>query len=106
MFQGVICGDSALVGLPAAPKNMPVPVPPMMPGPRLVGISIPYLHFSASRSRSKHPVPILASCPSIMFSDTPFMGSISAWDAASIKMSTVSSKEHLARAPVSCLLMP
>lgn len=31
----------------------------------------------------------------MMFSETPLMGSTSAWDAASINTSTVSSKEHL-----------
>lgn len=58
-----------------------------MPG-MFVGISMPYLHFSASNSRSKHPVPAGASWPSIMFSDTPFMGSHSPWDDASISTST------------------
>lgn len=41
------------------------------------------------------PVPILGSWPIMIFSDTPLMGSTSAWDAASINTSTVSSKEHL-----------
>ena len=36
-------------------------LPPGIPAPMLDGISIPYLHFSASSSRSKQPVPILAS---------------------------------------------
>lgn len=58
-----------------------------MPG-MLVGISIPYLHFSASSSRSKHPVPAGASWPSMMFSDTPFIGSHSPWEDASISTST------------------
>lgn len=62
---------------PAAPK----------PG-MLVGISMPYLHFSASSRRSKHPVPAGASWPSMMFSDTPFMGSLSPCAAASISTST------------------
>lgn len=59
----------------------------LMPG-MLVGISIPYLHFSASRSKSKQPVPAGASCPSMMFSDTPFMGSLSPCEDASISTST------------------
>lgn len=59
----------------------------LMPG-MLVGISMPYLHFSASNSRSKHPVPAGTSWPSMMFSDTPFMGSLSAWEDASINTST------------------
>lgn len=58
-----------------------------MPG-MLVGISMPYLHFSASSSRSKQPVPAGTSWPSMMFSDTPFMGSLSPWDDASINTST------------------
>lgn len=107
----------------------------LMPG-MLVGISMPYLHFSASNSRSKHPVPAGASWPSMMFSDTPFMGSLSPWDDASINTSTwrskntvikikrdkvaasneshdffkrrltVSSKEHFMSGPVSWRLMP
>lgn len=44
--------------------------------------------------------------PIMMFSDTPLIGSFSAWAAASISTSTVSSNEHLIRAPVSCRLMP
>ena len=69
------------------------------------------------------------TCPIMMFSDTPLMGSTSACAAASISTSTVSSKEHLGggntspkisrqvrpsphvmshlmSAPVSCLLIP
>lgn len=53
-----------------------------------VGISIAVLHFSASNKRSKLPVPILANWPNIMFSDTPFIGSNSALEAASRRMST------------------
>jgi len=41
------------------------------------GIAMAFLHSSTLSSRSKQPVPILASCPSMIFSDTPFMGSIS-----------------------------
>ena len=101
--HGVMPGVMAGPGECAAPKNMP---PPIMPAPMFMGISMPYLHFSASSSRSKHAVPIFGIWPRMMFSDTPRMGSTSAWEAASIKTSTVSSKEHLMRAPVSCLLMP
>lgn len=97
-------GVIAWPGDAAEPKNMPPPMP--MGPPMFIGISIPYLHFSASSRRSKQAVPILGIWPRMMFSDTPFIGSTSAWLAASIKTSTVSSKEHLIRAPVSCLLMP
>lgn len=93
------------MGLGAEPKNMPVGPAAPKPG-MLVGISIPYLHFSASSRRSKQPVPAGASWPSIIFSDTPFMGSLSPWAAASISTSTVSSKEHFMRGPVSWRLTP
>ena len=96
-------GVIAWPGEAAAPKNIP---PPIIPAPIFIGISIPNLHFSASSSRSKQAVPILGIWPRMMFSDTPRIGSTSAWEAASINTSTVSSKEHLMRAPVSCLLMP
>ena len=79
------------------PKNMPVPIP----APMLSGISMPCLHFSASRRRSKQPVPMRGSWPKMMFSETPRRGSTSAWPAASSNTSTVSSKEHLIKAPVS-----
>lgn len=46
------------------------------------------------RSRSKHPVPIGHSCPKMMFSDTPCMMSSSAFNAALMRISTVSSKLH------------
>lgn len=101
--QGVMPGVIACPGEWAAPKNIP---PPIIPAPMFMGISIPNLHFSASRRRSKQAVPILGSCPMMIFSETPLMGSTSAWAAASINTSTVSSKEHLMRAPVSCLLIP
>jgi len=74
--------------------------------PTFIGISIPCLHCSASRSKSKQAVPILGSWPMMMFSETPLIGSTSAWAAASINTSTVSSKEQRIRAPVSCLLIP
>ena len=101
--HGVIPGVIAWPGEAAAPKNIP---PPIMPAPMFMGISMPYLHFSASNRRSKHAVPIRGIWPRMMFSDTPRIGSTSAWLAASIKTSTVSSKEQRMRAPVSCLLMP
>ena len=97
-------GVMAWPGEAAAPKNIPPPIP--MGPPMFIGISMPYLHFCASSSRSKQAVPIRGICPRMMFSDTPLIGSTSAWLAASINTSTVSSKEHLMRAPVSCLLMP
>ena len=67
----------------AEPKNMPpapaaAPAPPIMPSPIFMGISIPYLHFSVSRRRSKEAVPMRGSCPMMMFSETPRMGSTSA----------------------------
>jgi len=96
-------GVIACPGEAAAPKNIP---PPIIPAPMFIGISIPYLHFSASSNRSKQAVPIRGIWPRMMFSDTPRMGSTSACEAASIKTSTVSSKEHLIKAPVSCLLIP
>ena len=91
--QGVIPGVMPALGLAADPKNMPPP--PIMPTPTFMGISMPYLHFSLSNRRSKAAVPILGSWPIMIFSDTPRMGSTSAWLAASIKTSTVSSNEHL-----------
>ncbi len=42
-----------------------------------IGIGMAFLHSSTFNSRSKQPVPILANCPSIIFSETPFIGSIS-----------------------------
>lgn len=60
VFQGVMAGDMPLIGLGAEPKNMPVGPATLIPG-MLVGISMPYLHFSASNSRSKQPVPAGAS---------------------------------------------
>jgi hypothetical protein len=92
-----------MLGVAADPKNIPED---MMSAPCACGIGIPILHFSASNSKSKQPVPIRGNWPMMMFSETPLMGSTSAWEAASISTSTVSSKEHLIRAPVSCLLMP
>jgi len=47
----------AAPGDPTAPKN--IPGIPGIPAPIFIGISIPYLHFSASSSRSKQAVPIL-----------------------------------------------
>lgn len=85
-------------GVATLPKNIP---PPIMPAPMLIGISIPALHFSASSSKSNAPVPSRGSCPMMIFSETPLMGSTSACDAASINTSTVSSNEHLMSAPVS-----
>lgn len=104
-FHGVMAGDIPPIGLGADPKNMPVGPPTPRPG-MFVGISMPYLHFSASKRRSKQPVPAGASWPSMMFSDTPFMGSLSPCTAASIKTSTVSSKEHFMSGPVSWRLTP
>lgn len=102
--HGVIPGVmEAPLGDATLPKNMP---PPSIPPPTFIGISIPILHFSASNSRSKHAVPILGSWPMMMFSETPRIGSTSACEAASMSTSTVSSKEHLISAPVSCLLIP
>ena len=104
VMPGVIDDD---VGDAAEPKNIPAPAPPMTPmAPTFMGISMPYLHLSASSSRSKAAVPILGSWPIMMFSETPLMGSTSAWEAASMRTSTVSSKEHRMSAPLSCLLMP
>lgn len=60
MFHGVIAGDMPLMGLGTVPKNIPVGPATLMPG-MFVGISMPYLHFSASSSRSKQPVPAGAS---------------------------------------------
>ena len=88
-------------GEAAAPKN--IPPPPIIPTPTFMGISIPYLHFSLSNSKSKAAVPIRGNCPMMMFSETPLMGSTSACEAASMRTSTVSSNEHLIRAPLSCL---
>ena len=99
--HGVMPGVMAELGDAAEPKNMPPP--PMMPPPMFMGISMPILHFSASSRRSKQAVPMRGSWPMMMFSETPRMGSTSAWAAASISTSTVSSKLHLIRAPVSCL---
>jgi len=86
------------------PKNIPPPIMP--PPPTFIGISMPNLHFSASSRRSKQAVPMRGSWPRIMFSDTPLIGSTSAWEAASISTSTVSSNEQRIKAPVSCLLIP
>jgi len=58
------------------------------------------------RKTPKEPVPTGASWPSMMFSLTPSSPSLSPKQAASSRMSTVSSKEHLINGPVSCLLMP
>jgi hypothetical protein len=69
-------------------------------------MSIANLHFSESRTISKQPVPALDICPSIIFSETPLTGSTSEWTAASIRISTVSSKEHLINGPTSCRLIP
>lgn len=96
--------DGLKLGVLACPKSIPGPL--IIPGPKTFAISMPCLHFSASNSKSKQPVPILGNCPMMMFSDTPLMGSFSAWDAASMSTSTVSSNEHLISAPVSCLLIP
>lgn len=110
--HGVIPGVMEAEGEAADPKNMPpapatpAAAPPIMPSPMFIGISIPYLHFSVSSRRSKEAVPILGNCPMMMFSETPLIGSTSACDAASMRTSTVSSKEHLIRAPLSCLLIP
>jgi hypothetical protein len=65
-----------LLGLAPPMPNRPTPGP-IMP-PMFVGISMPNLHFSASRSRSKQPVPMRASWPSMMASETPRIGSTSA----------------------------
>merc|ERR1712106_301180 len=101
LAQGVCAGVIPDDG-DAAPKR---PAPIIIPAPG-IGISIPCLHFSSSRTKSKEPVPIFGSCPNIIFSDTPRIGSTSAQEAASINTSTDSSKEHFIRAPVSCLLIP
>lgn len=85
-----------------APK---IPPPIIMPCPGM-GISIPNLHLASSNTKSNEPEPILGSCPNIMFSETPRIGSTSAQDAASISTSTDSSNEHFISAPVSCLLIP
>jgi hypothetical protein len=55
--QGVIPGVIPADGDAADPKNIPAPIP----APTLRGISMPYLHFSASSKRSKQAVPILGS---------------------------------------------
>lgn len=55
-IQGVIGG--VILGVDAAPKNIP---PTRFPAPKVLGISIPNRHFSASNSKSKHPVPIFGS---------------------------------------------
>ena len=86
--SSVICSQHATITQLKKLNHSPANIP----GPVLVGISMPYLHFSASSRRSKLPVPILASWPSMMFSDTPFIGSVSAWAAASIRMSTCNVK--------------
>jgi len=59
--QGVIPGviPPAPLGEATEPKNMPPP--PIIPPPTFMGISMPSLHFSASRSKSKQAVPILGS---------------------------------------------
>lgn len=66
--QGVILGDMEL-GDAMDPKNIPVPPTP----PIFVGISIAYLHFSASSNNWKQPVPPGMSWPSMIFSDTPLI---------------------------------
>jgi len=80
--HGVIPGVIPAEGDAADPKNIPVaprnPAPPPAPPAAFIGISIPYLHCSASRSKSKEAVPIRGSWPMMMFSEMPFMGSTSA----------------------------
>lgn len=49
--QGVIGG--LMLGVEPAPKN--IPVAPISDDPSVLEISIPCLHFSASKSRSKQP---------------------------------------------------
>lgn len=68
--------------------------------------SIAFASFRASSTKSITPVPNGASCPSIMFSETPVSGSPSANIAASIKISTVSSNEQRTNGPESSRLIP
>lgn len=61
---------------------------------------------SVSTTRSKQEVPMGASCPSITFSETPRIWSVSPYIAASTSISTISSKEHFMSGPRSTRLMP
>ena len=68
--------------------------------------SIASLNFFSSRINDICPLPSGANWPSIIFSVTPVNGSPSANIAASIKISTVSSKEHRTNGPESTRLIP
>ena len=61
---------------------------------------------SGSIFKSKQPVPNGAKLPTITFSVTPLRGSSSLCNAASYRISTVSSNEHFLKGPVSNLLIP
>eukprot|EP00958_Prasinococcus_capsulatus_P026052 scaffold4543_cov350-Prasinococcus_capsulatus_cf.AAC.2 len=84
------------------------PTPPGPPSPYASGScsSMASASMDSLRCSSKLPVPKCPSCPSITLLDTPRRSSRCANMAASMRMSTVSSKEHRISGPVSLRLMP
>ena len=104
---GVAPPSQPIVGVNAPDDGDALPMSdPYIPICEWPGTSIASLHFSTFRTSLKQPVPPGICCPSIIFSETPVSGSTSAADEAVIKISTVSSNEHLIIHPTSCRLTP
>ena len=111
--NGLMCavGDRRNDGdmAPSRPGVMPRPgvtPTPRPPSDKPRSRSTASLSMSSLRWRPNSPVPRGQNCPSMMFSERPFMPSRSENAAASRRMSTVSSKEHRMSGPVSTRLMP
>jgi len=77
--------------------SLNAPVPPLL-GDQLTGGSDKKVCPNETSSPRTRPG---ICCPNIIFSEIPVNGSFSAPDAACIRISTVSSKEHLINAPTS-----
>ena len=106
------CGDNKNDGDADPTPPGVVPLAGVVPAPRASAECVVRSKSTASfrtssfRCRPNSPVPSGQNCPSMMFSERPDMRSRSANAAASIKMSTVSSKEQRMSGPVSTRLIP
>ena len=91
------------ISLPGVALVMTAPAPCGFPNKSK---SMASFNISSLRCRPNSPVPTGQNWPSMMFSLTPVIPSLSENAAASMRISTVSSNEHRINGPVSARLIP